>query len=152
MPSDPWLSIGELAERAGVNASALRFYESKALLRADRTPGGQRRYRRSDLRRLSFILIAQRLGFSLADIRAQLDALPARRAPTAKDWTRLSRGFRQTLDERIRGLELLRDRLDGCIGCGCLSLTHCALYNPDDQASAAGNGPRYLLGDRPPEV
>ena len=145
----PWLSIGELAERAGVATSAVRFYEAKGLLAPERTSGGQRRFHRSDLRRLSFVLIAQRLGFSLSEIGAQLERLPAARTPTAADWSRLSREFRAVLDERIQGLERLRDKLDGCIGCGCLSLTHCALYNPEDSAAAAGAGPRYLLGDSP---
>ncbi|MEM1434279.1 MAG: redox-sensitive transcriptional activator SoxR [Pseudomonadota bacterium] len=144
-----WLSIGELATRAGVATSAVRFYEARGLLAPERTDGGQRRFRRSDLRRLSFVLIAQRLGFSLAEIRSQLAHLPAARTPTAEDWAELSAGFRDVLDQRIEGLQLLRDRLQGCIGCGCLSLDHCALYNPDDVAHRNGAGPRYLLGDLP---
>ena len=144
------LTIGELSERSGVPASALRFYESKGLLSSTRTEGNQRRYRRDELRRVSFILAAQRVGLGLSDISAALASLPGGRTPTQEDWERLARGWRPTLDARIRALEDLRDRLDSCIGCGCLSLTTCALQNPDDEAHARGRGPRYLLGDLPP--
>jgi MerR family redox-sensitive transcriptional activator SoxR len=141
------LSIGDLARRTGLAASAIRFYEDRGLLRSARTAGGQRRFEAADIRRLSFILICQQLGFSLREIGEQLEALPRGRAPTQRDWTRMSRRFRQHIDARIEGLTRLRDRLDGCIGCGCLSLRKCALYNPGDRASIRGAGPRYLLGD-----
>jgi MerR family transcriptional regulator, redox-sensitive transcriptional activator SoxR len=146
------LSIGELAERSGVSASALRFYESRGLLGAERSAGRQRRYPRSAIRRVAFIRAAQRVGLSLEQITAALDTLPAGRTPTKADWSRLSRSWRPELDRRIDALVRLRDRLDGCIGCGCLSLRSCALYNPDDQAAGHGDGPRYLLGDEPPPV
>lgn len=143
------LSIGEVVERSGVPHSALRFYESEGLLHPERTEGGQRRYHRDDLRRIAFVRVAQQLGLSLADIRAALDTLPAGRVPTARDWARISRAWRPMLDERIRRLERLRDQLDSCIGCGCLSLSTCGLYNPGDAASELGSGPRWLLGERP---
>ena len=143
------LPIGVIAERTGLAVSAIRFYEDAGLIRPDRNAGGQRRFLRSDIRRLSFIRIAQGLGFSLAEIRAALASLPEGRTPTKADWSRLSRRFRRVLDARIAQMETLRDKLDGCIGCGCLSLKTCALYNPDDRAAGAGAGPRYLLGDAP---
>lgn len=143
------LTIGELSARSGVPTSALRFYESKGLLSSTRTEGNQRRYRRDELRRVSFILAAQRVGLGLGEISAALATLPGGRTPTQKDWGRLARGWRPMLDARIRALEDLRDRLDSCIGCGCLSLTSCALQNPDDTARVRGDGPRYLLGDLP---
>ncbi|HZD65425.1 MAG TPA: redox-sensitive transcriptional activator SoxR [Acidimicrobiales bacterium] len=143
-----WLSIGEVAARTGVAHSALRFYEAEGLIRAERSPGGQRRYPRSLLRRLAFIRVAQRVGLSLEEIRGALDTLPASRTPTKADWARLSAAWRPRLDEQIAMLESLRDQLTSCIGCGCLSLRICKLYNPDDQAAALGTGPRYLLGDR----
>ena len=141
------LSIGDVAERTGLAVSAIRFYEEQGLVHPTRNPGGQRRFRCSDIRRLSFVMIAQRLGFPLAEIRACLQSLPAERTPTQRDWARISREFRDALDERIAVLERMRARLDGCIGCGCLSLANCALYNPDDAAAARGEGPQYLLGD-----
>jgi MerR family transcriptional regulator, redox-sensitive transcriptional activator SoxR len=144
------LTIGELSERSGIPTSALRFYESKGLLTSTRSEGNQRRYRRDELRRVSFILAAQRVGLGLNEIGAALATLPGGRTPTQKDWARLARGWRPLLDSRIRALEDLRDRLDSCIGCGCLSLTTCALQNPDDAAQVKGTGPRYLLGDPPP--
>lgn len=144
------LLIGDIAARTGLAVSTLRYYEDEGLIRPLRTAGGRRTYDRGDVRRLSFIRIAQSLGFSLAEIRAALDSLPDNRTPTKADWTRLSRGFRTALDARIAGLQSLRDRLDGCIGCGCLSLQACALYNPGDSAADLGDGPRYLLGDSPP--
>lgn len=143
-------SIGELARRTGLSVSAIRFYESRGLVQSARTEGGQRRFEKSDIRRLSFVLICQQLGFSIRQIAEQLAALPGHRAPTQRDWSRMSRRFRTDIDARIAALEMLRDRLDGCIGCGCLSLRKCALYNPGDAASAKGAGPRYLLGDSPP--
>ena len=143
------LSIGQLAARTGLSVSAIRFYESQGLVAASRNAGNQRRFERSAIRRLSFVLIAQQLGFSLDEIREQLSALPAERTPTQRDWQRIGRGFRKTLDARIDAMTRLRDRLDGCIGCGCLSLQRCALYNPDDRAKRLGAGPRYLMGDTP---
>ena len=145
------LSIGEIGDRTGLAPSALRYYESEGLVRPSRSAGGTRQFERSDIRRLSFVKIAQGLGFSIADIREALASLPDNRTPTKSDWERLSREFRQKLDARIKGLEQLRNRLDGCIGCGCLSLKACKLYNPDDRAAQLGRGPRYLLGDTPVE-
>jgi MerR family redox-sensitive transcriptional activator SoxR len=136
-----------VAQRTGVSVTALRFYESKGLIAAARAGSGHRRYARESIRRVSFILAAQRVGLSLRDIRAALSGLPADRAPTVEDWSRLSASWRPLLEERIKALELLKDQLDSCIGCGCLSLTTCALQNPDDRAAALGPGPRYLLGD-----
>ena len=143
-------TVGEVAERAGVATSALRFYEANDLIASDRTPAGHRRYSTDVLRRVSFIRVAQRVGLSLGEIREALDSLPDRRTPTREDWERLASQWRPMLDERIALLEAMRSRLDGCIGCGCLSLDTCAMYNPDDVAAARGTGPRYLLGDRPP--
>jgi len=141
------LSIGEVAERTGLTISAIRFYEGEGLVHPARNNGGQRRFKRADIRRLSFILIAQQMGFTLADIRDALATLPEGRAPTQRDWARISRGFREELQSRIDLLTRMRDRLDGCIGCGCLSLRNCTLYNPEDRAASRGAGPRYLLGD-----
>lgn len=146
------LAIGELATRAGVATSALRFYESQGLISSVRTAGGQRRYRRAELRRVSFVLAAQRVGVPLTNVREMLDALPSGRTPTKRDWARLSTHWRTRLDERIAALEEMRDHLTECIGCGCLSLQTCNLFNPKDAASALGAGPRYLLGDRPRDV
>jgi MerR family transcriptional regulator, redox-sensitive transcriptional activator SoxR len=142
------LSIGDLARRTGLSVSAIRFYEQRGLVRAIRTSGNQRRFARSDIRRLSFALIARRLGLSLGQIEAELATLPAGRSPTREDWQAVSRRIRGVLDEKIALLEQTRDRLDGCIGCGCLSLDRCALDNPDDRAARAGPGPRFLLGDK----
>jgi MerR family redox-sensitive transcriptional activator SoxR len=145
---DDLLSIGQLSTRAGIAASALRFYEEVGLLHpASRTDTNRRRYHRDALRRVAFIRSAQRVGLSLEEIRAALATLPDGRTPTAADWTRLSSSWRQQLDERIELLERLRDDLDSCIGCGCLSLERCALYNPNDVAARLGTGPRYLQGD-----
>lgn len=146
------LTIGQVAARTGLAVSAIRFYEEKGLVRSERNAGGQRRFHRADLRRLSFVLIAQRLGFSLAEIKALLADLPLTVAPDPADWARLSAGMRADIDARIAALTALRDRLDGCIGCGCLSLAKCALYNPEDGAAALGPGPRYMLGNRASEV
>lgn len=134
------LSIGQLAERSGVATSALRFYESRGLISAERTTGNQRRYAQSTLRRVAFIRTAQQVGLSLDEIGDALATLPDSRTPTKSDWHRLSRAWRPRLDEQIRRIELLRERLDGCIGCGCLSLRSCALINPGDQLAAAGPG------------
>ena len=139
------ITIGQLADRTGLAVSAIRFYEEKGLVHPGRNAGGQRRFERSDIRRLSFVLSAQQLGFSIAEIRAQLDPLPRGRAPTHADWQRISEAMRDALNAKIRGLTLLRDKLDGCIGCGCLSLERCAIYNPADRAGLQGVGPRFLL-------
>lgn len=141
-----FLTIGEVAERAGVATSALRFYEKEGLISSTRTDGGQRRYHRDVLRRIAFVRAAQRVGLSLDDIRSSLDSLPDSRTPTAADWERLSRSWRPLLDARIHELERLRYRLDACIGCGCLSLKACRLSNPDDVAAELGPGARWLLG------
>lgn len=143
------LSIGQLATRTGLAVSAIRYYETQGLIEPLRNAGGQRRFMRADIRRLSFVQIAQQFGFSIARIRALLDELPHGRAPTEKDWGRIGKIFRADLDQRIETLEKLRDNLDGCIGCGCLSMKKCALYNPEDRIAAKGAGPRYLMGDRP---
>ncbi len=129
--------------------SAIRYYETQGLVTAERNSGGQRRFLRSDIRRLSFVLIAQQFGFTIDQIRSQLETLPEQRTPTKKDWARISRHFRKELDAKIETLTRLRDQLDGCIGCGCLSLRKCTLYNPEDRARRHGSGPRYLMGDRP---
>ncbi len=143
------LPIGELARRTGLSTSAIRFYESKGLVAARRNQAGQRRFPRSDIRRLSFILIAQQLGMTIADIGQVLARLPSSRTPTQTDWARISKSIRDDLDQRIATLTRMRDRLDGCIGCGCLSLDNCALYNPEDRMQRRGPGPRILLGDDP---
>lgn len=139
------LTIGELSARSGLAPSALRYYERLGLIRSTRTGGNQRRYERSELRRVAFIRIAGQVGVPLEEIRAALASLPDERTPTKADWARLSRAWQRRLDDRIGLLERLRDRLDGCIGCGCLSMRQCALYNPDDMLAAQGSGPRRLL-------
>lgn len=141
------LTIGYVSKRTGLATSAIRFYEEQGLVTPDRTETGHRRYERSDLRRLSFVMISQELGFTIAEIRAALASLPEHRTPTKADWARISRSFGKVLDARIATMQQLRARLDGCIGCGCLSLKTCALYNPKDRAAARGAGPRYLRGD-----
>ena len=141
------LTIGALSERTGVAHSALRFYEADGLIHATRSAGGQRRYPRDILRRVSFIRIAQQVGLSLDEIRTALSSLPENRTPNKKDWQRLSTSWRPRLDAQIAMLERLRDRLSGCIGCGCLSLRLCQLVNPDDEAAERGPGPRYILDD-----
>lgn len=143
------LSIGQIAKRTGLAVSAIRYYETQGLVAPERNAGGQRRYLRSDIRRLSFVLIAQQFGFTIAQIREQFAAMPDGRTPTKADWTRISQSFRTELDGRIETLTKLRDNLDGCIGCGCLSLSNCKLYNPEDRAERLGAGPRYLMGDTP---
>jgi len=135
------LTPAEAAARAGVSVPTLHYYEREGLIEARRTAGNQRRYHRDVLRRLSFIRVSQRLGIPLAQIRAALETLPEGRTPTKRDWARLSQRWRADLDERIRTLERLRDSLDGCIGCGCLSLQSCTLYNPEDELAADGSGP-----------
>ena len=148
MPRDG-LTIGMIAERSGLAVSAIRYYEEQGLIAPWRNAGGQRRFDRGDLRRLSFVIIAQQCGFTLPQIKAELDRLPKGRTPTKSDWARIGTQFRNAIEERITRLESLRDRLDGCIGCGCLSLEACQLYNKEDRAARHGVGPSYLMGDRP---
>lgn len=138
------LTVGEVSARSGVAPSALRYYEHQGLVATTRTTGNQRRYQRSVLRRLSFIRAAQNVGLSLTEITAALAALPDGRTPTRADWTRLSRLWRDRLDQQIAALTSLRDGLDSCIGCGCLSLARCAVQNPDDVIAESGQGARYL--------
>jgi MerR family redox-sensitive transcriptional activator SoxR len=140
-------SVGELAARAGVNTSALRFYEANGLIQSERNQSGHRRYRSDALRRVAFIRVAQRIGLSLDEISTALDSLPSQRTPTRDDWDDISSAWLPRIDEQIAELEMLRDRLDGCIGCGCLSLDTCELYNIEDRAARRGAGARYLLGD-----
>lgn len=140
----PILSVGEVARRAGVSVSALHFYEAKGLISSDRTQGNQRRYARDVLRRVAFIRVAQRVGIALTDIAAALATLPAAAAPTRADWARLSAAWRADLDERMAQLKKLRDTLDDCIGCGCLSIDRCRLRNPYDKLAEQGAGPQRL--------
>ena len=139
------ITIGDLARRTGLSVSAIRFYEARGLVSAVRSAGNKRLFMRADIRRLSFVVVAQRIGLSLAEIHEALASLPLGRAPTQADWTALSTSMRERLQARIDLLVRTRDLLDGCIGCGCLSLERCALYNPADRAAAKGPGPRYLL-------
>ncbi len=141
------LSIGDLAARTGLAVSAIRFYETHGIVQPLRNAGGHRRYGRADIRRLSFVMAATGMGFSLAEVAAHMAHLPAHEAPTKADWTRISRRFRSQINARIAALERLRDRLDGCIGCGCLSLKSCRLYNPADTLAKDGPGPRKLIAD-----
>jgi MerR family redox-sensitive transcriptional activator SoxR len=143
------LPIGEVARRSGVAASALRFYEERGLIESVRAGSGRRHYPRPVLRRIAFIVFAQRIGLTLVEIGAELAKLPPDRAPTRKDWSRLSSGWSGRIDARIAELERLKAGLTECIGCGCLSLDRCKLSNPDDRAAGAGPGPRYWVGDRP---
>ncbi|KPL68124.1 transcriptional regulator [Erythrobacter sp. SG61-1L] len=146
MGNDQLIPIGTLARRTGVAVSAIRFYESKGLLTSLRTGGNQRRFLRSDIRRVSFILVAQKLGLGLAEIEAELAQLPQGRTPTINDWQRISRSMRVAIDEKIKLLTRTRNQLDQCIGCGCLSLHKCQLYNKDDRMAARGPGPQLVLG------
>lgn len=141
------LSIGALSDRTGVATSALRFYEAEGLIHATRSEGGQRRYTRDALRRVSFIRAAQQVGLTLDEIHDAIASLPDNRTPTQRDWERLSKSWRPRLDAQIHMLERLRDRLDGCIGCGCLSLRACQLLNPGDTIGSRGPGPRYVIDD-----
>ncbi len=141
------LAIGETARRCGLTASALRFYESRGLITSQRGQGNQRRFHRSELRKISIIRVAQNLGLTLKEIESALSSLPDKRTPNKRDWEKLSRKWSRQLDQRIDSLQQLRDQLSGCIGCGCLSLKRCALYNKDDRMAETGTGPRYLLGD-----
>ena len=143
------LTIGALSDRTGVAPSALRFYEAEGLIFSSRTEGGQRRYTRETIRRVSFVRVAKEVGLSLDEIRQALATLPDSRTPNRKDWERLSAAWRPRIDHQIRVLERLRDRLSGCIGCGCLSLQACRMLNPGDEAAARGPGPRYVLDDDP---
>ena len=143
------LTIGEVSRRSGVASSALRFYEQRGLIASERRDGGQRRYPRHVLRRIAFIVFAQRVGLTLDEIGAELAKLDPNRAPSRSDWSRLTGAWVTRIDERIAELERLRAGLTECIGCGCLSLDRCKLANPDDRAASLGPGPRYWIGDRP---
>ncbi len=143
------MTIGDVSRRSGVAASALRFYEDRGLIRSERAGGGQRRYPREVLRRLAFIVFAQRIGLSLDEIGAELEKLPGDRAPTRREWARLSSAWTARIDARVAELERLRAGLTECIGCGCLSLDRCRLANPDDRAASSGPGPRYWVAAKP---
>lgn len=149
MKASDIISIGELAQRTGLSVSAIRFYEARGLVEPFRSSGNQRRFLRSDIRRLSFIRIAQQLGLSIEAIATELAKLPHGRTPTATDWAVISKQMQNLLDEQIATLTRTREILDGCIGCGCLSLKKCQLYNPQDRAARGGSGPRYTMGDHP---
>jgi MerR family redox-sensitive transcriptional activator SoxR len=144
------LTIGEISRRSGVASSALRFYEERGLISSERAGSGHRRFPRAVLRRIAFIVFAQRIGLSLDEIGTELAKLPPHHAPTRRDWSRLSATWSTRIDDRIAELERLKRGLTECIGCGCLSLDRCALANPADRAAALGSGPRYWIGDRPP--
>ena len=144
------MSIGKIAERTGTSVSAIRFYATEGLIPSTRNAGGHRQFHRSTIRRISFILIAQKMGYTLREIQDILHTLPHDRTPTKSDWARLSKQFTLDINQRIETLTGLRDRIDACIGCGCLSLKTCHIYNPKDSAQERGPGPRYLLGDTPP--
>jgi len=146
MDRNDLIPIGVLAQRTGLAVSAIRYYEQRGLIESVRTSGNQRRFLRADIRRLSFILIAQNLGLGLAEIEQELAALPHGRTPNMSDWARISRSLRGAIDRRIEQLERTREKLDECIGCGCLSLARCKLYNKDDRAAAQGPGPQFVLG------
>ena len=150
--TDELLSIGAVSERTGVSTSALRFYEAEGLVHAVRSSGGQRRYHRDVIRRVSFVRIAQEVGLSLGEIKEALASLPELRTPTQRDWHRLATSWGPRLDAQIAMLERLRDRLHGCIGCGCLSLGFCRLLNPGDEAATRGPGPRYILDAEGPSA
>ena len=147
MKNEPLVSIGQIAKRTGVAVSTVRFYADKKLIPCIRGSGGQRHFKRSVIRRVSFILISQRLGYTLSQIKEVLASLPDNRTPTKSDWDKLSKLFGRDIDAQITKLQNLKDSLSGCIGCGCLSLNSCRLYNPDDGISQNGAGPRYLMGD-----
>ncbi|HBH89376.1 redox-sensitive transcriptional activator SoxR [Ponticaulis sp.] len=142
------LAIGDLAARTGLSVSAIRFYEEKGLITPHRNAGGHRRYMRSDIRRLSFVMITQKLGFSIDEIAAEMRKLPKGRTPTAKDWEAISSRFITVLDEKINELTRMRNNLNGCIGCGCLSLDKCALYNAEDEKGQNGPGPQNIFPSR----
>ena len=144
------LTIGEVSRRSGVASSALRFYEERGLIRSERAGSGHRRYPRSVLRRIAFVVFAQKIGLTLEEIGGELSKLPPDRAPNRRDWSRLSSKWTERIDQRIAELERLRRGLTECIGCGCLSLERCQLSNPGDRAARLGPGPRYWVGDPPP--
>ena len=144
------LTISEVARRSGVAASALRFYELRGLIRSERAGSGHRRYSRAVLRRIAFIVFAQKIGLSLDEVAVELAKLPQNRVPERADWAKLSAGWTNRIDERIAELERLRSSLAQCIGCGCLSLGQCQLANPGDRARRFGPGPRYWIGNKPP--
>lgn len=146
------LTIGDLSRRTGLSISAIRFYEERGLVHPVRSAGNQRRYLRADIRRLSFVMIAQKLGFTIGEIGEELSGLPMDRAPDQEEWRASSSRFMAEIERRIVSLERLRDRLEGCIGCGCLSLEKCALYNPGDEAAAKGPGPAVLEEFPPPDA
>lgn len=148
MQASDMLSIGDVAERTGLSVSTVRYYEQCGLVKASRTSGGSRRFARADIRRLSFVMLLQSFGLSLDEIRAAMANLPIERAPRAADWRRVSTGIRERLDQRIAELERTRDMLDQCIGCGCLSLSECALHNREDRAARRGAGAQYVLRGR----
>ncbi len=149
MKKDPLISIGRMAQRTGMAVSAIRYYESEGLLPAVRSPGGSRQFHRSSIRRVSFILISRQLGYTLPEIKSMMQGLPDGRTPTRADWQKLGRQFSRDIDRKIDRLNQMKASLSGCIGCGCLSLKACALYNPEDTAVQHGAGPRYLMGDKP---
>jgi MerR family redox-sensitive transcriptional activator SoxR len=144
------ITIGEMARRAGIAASALRYYEQLGLISSQRSAGGQRRYARAMLRRVAFVRAAQTVGLSLDEVRAALARLPNERTPSKTDWNKVSATWIRRIDERIAELQRLRETLNSCVGCGCLSLRTCRLSNPDDTAANRGGGARWLLGDTPP--
>ncbi len=148
MKKDPLISIGHIAKRTGCSVSAIRFYATENLIPFTRSASGHRHFHRSVIRRISFILISQNLGYSLQEIKSALDSLPNNRTPTKADWERLSRRFSKDIESRISELRDLQSKLSGCIGCGCLSLKKCQLYNLNDHISENGSGPRFLLGDK----
>ncbi len=145
MTRNDLIPIGMMSRRTGLAVSAIRYYEERGLVTSLRTGGNQRRFLRSDIRRLSFVQIAQRLGLGLSEIERELAALPQGRTPTVMDWQKISRSLRKEIDSRIQLLTRTRNKLDDCIGCGCLSLDRCQLANKSDRASAAGPGPRHVL-------
>jgi len=147
---DGVLTINQVSRRSGVAASALRYYEERGLIRSERAGSGHRRFPRAVLRRIAFIVFAQRLGMSLEEVKAELDTLPTDHIPTGEDWSRLSGGWTRRIDERIAELERLKSGLAGCIGCGCLSLSSCGFVNPADRAARLGPGPRVWIGDNKP--
>lgn len=149
---DDVLTVGQVADRCGVAPSAVRYYDDEGLIVSTRTSGGQRRFNRETIRRISFILAAQRVGRPLAEVRETLDGLPRNQTPSQADWSRVSTSWRERLDDQIDALTQLRDRLDECIGCGCLSLDRCAIYNPEDKAVSLGKGARFLLGDSADDI
>ena len=150
-PDSELLTISEVARRSGVAASALRYYEERGLITSERAGSGHRRYHRAALRRIAFIVFAQRVGLTLDEIGGELERLPGNRTPTRRDWSRLSSKWSTRIDDRIAELERLRAGLTECIGCGCLSLDRCQLANPGDRAASLGPGPRYWIGDHPPK-